>query len=264
MNPRPARRLSLDEVKRRIKEKHGDVVSIVDASYWAPDLKRGYARFIDVEFGDWISRVNNVCHGTRHPRRGSREGGLKFRASYERLQVADKRKATNVARHGVEYPAQSKVIYSKVVSTNIERYGTPNPMQNAEVHARNKSTQKRSTYIKHWSTDQRLLCTAGYEVAFVNWCNFHRIDFDWQVPYKMPDGHVYFVDAFIKTGEFAGTWIEIKGFWYRKSEPVSRAKWELFRSMEPKSLLWTREELLELGILVGRDPNPLFGHLGIR
>jgi len=113
--------------------------------------------------------------------------------------------------------------------------------------------------LKHWKTLDELVCEASYEVAFVNWCNHNQIDFDWQIPQKMPDGRVYFVDAFIKSGEFSDLWIEIKGY----MTPTALEKWLWFSNNHSNSQLWLKERLVQLGILVGKKckPNPVYNRM---
>ena len=108
---------------------------------------------------------------------------------------------------------------------------------------------------QHWRTTQELICVGSYEVAFVNWCNFYRFDFDWQVLHQMPNDRVYIIDAFIKTGFFANTWIEIKGW----MKPEYEFKWNWFHTTHPhNSQLWNKAKLEELQILVKGTPNKDF------
>lgn len=114
------------------------------------------------------------------------------------------------------------------------------------VYSKARKSMRKSVCFTHWRTQEELVCVGSYECAFVKWCNVNQIDFDWQIPFRMPDKRTYIVDAFIKTGEFANTWIEIKGFMSK----VGREKWEWFRTEhQTNSALWCQKQLLELGIL---------------
>ena len=141
--------------------------------------------------------------------------------------------------------ASTPEVRRKVEQTHLKRYGAKNPAQCPEIFAKMQRSNWRSQILKHWRTGVELTCTASYEVAFVNWCNKHQIDFDWQIPHRMPDGCVYNIDAFIKDGEFANTWIEIKG-WFPESR---QHKWKWFLSEHSNSQLWNQQRLQELGIL---------------
>lgn len=61
---KPHNVLSLDEVKRRIQEKYGDLVEIDESSYTLVNAK---ARFIDKEHGEFTTFVGSVLQGVRHP-----------------------------------------------------------------------------------------------------------------------------------------------------------------------------------------------------
>jgi len=251
-NPKTNRlRTTLEEIKRQIFEKHGDTVTIVDETFRDPK-----PTFIDKDFGSWTSRLDHIQNGHQHPKRGKQIGINKIKASSDVASI--KRKQTCIKKFGYECVFQSPIIKNKAKQTCIKRYGTENPMQCKEVFNKNKSLQKNVRKLFHWKTNDELICTAGYEYAVVKWLNFFKIDFDWQIPYLMPDGHKYFVDLYIKDGVYKNTWVEIKGFWYRKSEKVSREKWELFHSLCPNSELWMKDKLNELNILIDRTPNPLY------
>ncbi len=117
--------------------------------------------------------------------------------------------------------------------------------RDVSVYSKAKRSMRCSTILQHWLTGADLVCVGSYETAFVEWCNVKQIDFDWQIPHKMPDERTYIIDAFIKTGEYAGTWVEIKGY----MSNVGREKWEWFRDAHHmNSQLWTRERLVQLGI----------------
>ena len=113
------------------------------------------------------------------------------------------------------------------------------------VYSRGKKKMRTSFCFLHWKTGQEVVCVGSYEKAFVEWCNQHQIDFEWQIPHKMPDGRTYIVDAFIKTGKFANTWIEVKGYMYK----TAQEKWNWFTSVHKNAQLWTKPILKDLGIL---------------
>lgn len=118
--------------------------------------------------------------------------------------------------------------------------------RDSKVYSKGKSKMRNSKILIHWKTFESLICVGSYESAFVEWCNINKIDFDWQIAHKMPDGRTYIVDAFIKTGQYAGKWIEIKGYMYK----IGKLKWEWFNSLNPdSSLLWTKPVLQELKII---------------
>ena len=214
-------RTSLDEIKQRLKEKHDGSVELLEWTYINQAKK---AMFLDYEFGVWSASPQNVLNGTKHPMRGQ----------------------------------------NNRLTTFQKRYGVSNPMQIRDVQLKVNSSRMNAFKIEHWRTKEKLVCLAHYEVAFVNWANFNQIDFDWQVfmktellTRKLRKSATYCIDAFIKSGEFSGLWVEIKGFFRKDSD--DQRKWEWFHSKHPtNSQLWNRARLEELGILVKGKPNPLF------
>lgn len=160
--------------------------------------------------------------------------------------VREKFKQTCLDRYGVENPTKSPKFKAKSKQTCLNRYGVENPLQNIEIFKKVQRSRRNTQLLQHWKTNENLICTASYEYAFVVWCNLNQIDFDWQIPHKMPDGRTYIIDAFIKTGSFAGNWIEIKG-WKNKN---SIKKWIWFHQENPNnSQLWDKQKLEELKIL---------------
>jgi hypothetical protein len=204
-------RIPLEKAINRIFEKHGDVVTIDVKTYIDMQTR---ARFFDRDFGEWWSSPSAICEGKGH---------------YKRRLL--KTRATCLKKYGVEWVSQCPEIFHK-----------------------SRKWRTKTALIRHWKTGKELICTASYEVAFVNWANFNQIDFDWQIPITTqlltPSGRksIYFVDVFIKDGEFANTWIEIKG-WF---SPIGKRKWEWFHETYPNSQLWTYDRLVALGILVSK------------
>jgi len=183
-------------------------------------------------------------------------------------EAAEKRKCTNLARMGVAWPMQSELVKQKSIDTcmkkygvastwqspelrakveqsNLKKWGVKNPMQDPNIFSKAQRARRHATMIKHWKTCEDLTCVASYEVAVVNWMNDHRYNFEWQLPFTMPDGRRYFVDMYVVDGPFADTWIEVKGYY----DSLSREKCEWFQSEHENFELWNKKRLIELGIL---------------
>lgn len=224
----------------------------VSCTLWAPTVH------------ERVLQTWQANYGVDHP---SRSSGVQARARatlQETHGVSNAFQIPNV-REKAKMGAVSEAAERKRQATNEARYGHPFIMQNAEMLQKSARSARKAYVLQHWQTGDELTCVGAYEVAFVNWCNHFSIDFDWQVTLKTelltPTGRkaVYVIDAFIKTGEFAGKWIEVKG----RLDGRTGEKWFCFHEANPNtSQLWDRQRLLELGILVrGRGnpvPNPLY------
>jgi hypothetical protein len=174
------------------------------------------AMFNDKEHGIWTAKVGNVLNSkSTHPKRGLL-----------------KRKSTWLGKYGVDNPFKSDAVQAKAVTGR------------RKVHR-----------LVHWETGQELVCVGSYEYAFVNWCNATHVSFNWQINHRMPSGRRYRIDAFIKTGDHANTWIEIKGY-FRDAD--AREKWDWFHTTHANSQLWDLHKLTALGILVKKKPNPMY------
>lgn len=68
-----AKKLSSEEVNRRLFNHHGDIVKIDHSTFKGMGKK---ALFIDVEYGEWWAFPVNVLNGTRHPERSRRSKWL--------------------------------------------------------------------------------------------------------------------------------------------------------------------------------------------
>ena len=180
-------------------------------------------------------------HGAPHP--------------YQSQEIMERMQASNVEKYGVPNTWQVTAIRDQIRETCIERYGVENPAQDPMIHERSTRNAAKVKQLVHWKTGRTLQCRASYEVTFVEWCNANRIDFDWQIRFKTPlltpggRRSVYFVDAFIKDGVHANTYVEIKGTFDRKNGDVGRVKWEWFHAEHPNSELWTGDVLKAMGIL---------------
>ena len=96
--------------------------------------------------------------------------------------------------------------------------------------------------MKHWKTQEDIICTGSYERKVVEYFNQNKIDFEWQIKFNMPDGRVYFVDALLKDSD---VYVEIKGYFRKDAEE----KWNWFHEKHSNSELWNEKKLKKMGIL---------------
>ena len=157
--------------------------------------------------------------------------------------ILNKMKVTNITKYGVDNPSKNKVIIDKIINTNIAKYGVKSTMQYPEIATKNARAQSKSKILKHWKTNEELICIGSYERAVVKYLNKNKINFKWQSKtFNMPDGRTYRPDIYLYSTK---KWIEIKG--YFRNDALE--KWEWFRSVKPNSELWNKKKLMEMKIL---------------
>lgn len=157
--------------------------------------------------------------------------------------IKDKIEKTNIAKYGVKCSLQNKEIMAKSIKTSIAKYGFRYPMQNAEVAYRASMSSNQSTILKHWFSNEDIVCQASYEKATVVYFNKNKIDYLWQVQtFLMPDGRTYRPDCYLPDSNL---WVEIKGYFRKDAEE----KWNWFKKEYPNSELWNQSVLKAKGIL---------------
>lgn len=245
-------------------------LSIVEETYQGMSKK---AKFYHHPYGYFLCKPTNIVGGYQfgHPD-GSR---TKFKQTcmdkygvetpFQSDMIRSKIAATNVERYGAINPSENKEIRKKAKRTCVERFGTAgvlkndqikkkfqktclerygvqHPMQNLQIHQKAAKTNNKSMVILHWQTGKELICTGSYEIKTVEYLNKHKIAFDWQIPFTMPNGRVYVCDLYLLD---ENKYIEIKGF-FRKDAKV---KWDWFLENYPNVCLWDKNKLTEMGIL---------------
>jgi hypothetical protein len=242
----PGYKLTIEEVKKRLFEIHGDILTLDESTYKTVMIK---CRFIDKDYGDWWAVPNNVfCLKQSHPARTKekrRQTNLrKFGHEYasQNKNIQEKRKQTCLEKYGCEYFFQNQQIKERIKQTMIEKYGVEYPYQNPDIAQKMARSQHTSTVLQHWKTKEEIVCVGGYEPKVVQHFNDKQIDFVWQICFDMPSGKKYFVDCYLPEQDL---YIEIKGY----MRPHSKLKWDWFHSTHPNSELWDKKKLKELKIL---------------
>ena len=158
-------------------------------------------------------------------------------------EIQEKIKQTMLKRYGVEHPSQCEEIKKKQEKTNLERYGAKCSMQNHKVALKNAKAQNNICIFEHWFSREDVICSAGYEIATVEYFNKNKIDYNWQVQtFLMPDGRTFRPDCYLPDED---KWIEIKGYFRNDAQE----KWEWFHKKYPNSELWDKDKLKEMNIL---------------
>lgn len=247
-----SRSISLSEIKKRLYERHGDLITIVDESYKSISKK---ATFIDVKYGSWSAQVKSVLQGRRH----TKHKMINFVKSRQMTHDNFRQKLITVHQNKLSIKSGELYTNSHKKITLIDKdYGEWNVMpysvlcgvQHPNRAKKQRDQKSKFSYNKlHWKTKESLICVGSYELAFVNWCNKNKYDFVWQIPFSTPEGKLYYVDAQLLTGPLANMYIEIKGTWMRKNGHIGKQKWEWFHSEHKNSLLLMKKELQLFGIL---------------
>lgn len=243
--------VDIDEFERLLElcQKEKDIkVCVVRDTYKNISRK---ATFVDPEFGCWHTTPTRVLNGGGHPKRARinsrtnvQDVIARIKSAHENTVILDVSTYTTTGKKARFVDVKYGDWWASPI--NVWR-GRGHPARRYEKSAK---TQRRYPPTVHWKTQEPCYSVSSYEYAVLNWLNAHKIDYIWQVPFVRPelkqDGtpRIYTVDLHILSGIFAGTFIEIKGF-FREDD---RRAWEWFHSRH-KSELWNRERLCELGII---------------
>jgi hypothetical protein len=180
---------------------------------------------IDKEYGEWEAVPSSVFKRKgKHPKRASSLLGQSKKLTEQEINEVLKdrnisiifktylnasKKATFVDPEYGEWSASFlNVVYNK--SSHPAR---------GQVN-RSLSTNRR-VVMKHWRTDQNLVCVGSYECFFVEWLNKNKIDFKWQVCFNLSNGKRYFIDCYLPEFDI---YLELKG----REMPDWKEKWQVF------------------------------------
>src|ERR1700688_1914299 len=171
------KQISIDEVKKRLFETHGDRVSIVEETYINVTSK---ATFIQKGVGSWEGDVNWVVGGGLHPK--YREFAWTIPEVEEKIKevhgdkirlipdsysgMAKKAKFIDHVYGEFESTPGSIILgkgplagkEAKKKKTSLERYGVNSPMQNREISIKSARSQIKSIIKIHWKTGEELVC----------------------------------------------------------------------------------------------------------
>lgn len=132
---------------------------------------------------------------------------------------------------------------NRIKRTCLERYGVPNVMQFHEIASKSSKNAAKG-FLIHWSTDEQLYYQSSWEKKAIEHLNKNQIDFDWQPKtFRLDKLNCSYRPDLYLSGE--DVYVEIKGFFREKS----KKKWENFKKLYPKSQLWDKAVLKNMGIL---------------
>lgn len=124
-----------------------------------------------------------------------------------------------------------------------EKYGVLNSQQYPAIALKAAKSSNISFILKHWRTNEEIVCVGSYEKKVVEYLNNHNVDYFWQPKtFKIKNGKTFRPDLYLIAKDM---WIEIKGY-FRKD---ALEKWNWFHQEHPNSELWDYNKLKELKIL---------------
>lgn len=218
-----SRKFSIEEVKARLYAVHGDVVSLKESTYVDNNTN---CIFVDKTYGEWLGDPRHIIN------RGSSHSKRKY----------EKQTQTSLNRYGVTHWTSLQSVKDKQKRTFLKKYGVDSASKNPEVAKKQALSVNNSCVLIHWKTGEKVVCVASYEKKVIEYLNKNQIDFDFQIPFDMPDGKRYFIDLYLKE---QSVWVEIKG--YKRLKGMK--KWEWFHSEHSNSELWDKQKLKEMKIL---------------
>jgi len=140
--------IDLDEVKKRIQEKHGSTVRIIESTF-TKFLK--IAMFIDSQHGEFNEIVRYVCCGKSHPQRilDRRIGTYGFC----KKEIQEKCKQVWLSK-GVTNPSQLESSKLKSQETCMRNFGVKFPQQSAEIRKKSRDSVRLSRGVDNVSKDE--------------------------------------------------------------------------------------------------------------
>lgn len=243
-------RRPINEVISKMKELHGDILSIDELTYIGTNKK---AKFIDKDYGEWWCKPNDILMGHAHDKRGCITGGLKQRHSIESV----KERLKKVHGDNVILDETTYVKYGIPCRFVDKDYGEfwqkPERVVRGTLIDEKQTNKFLRGYIIHWKTGYKLLYQSGYELKVIRYFNENKIDFlfhsqRFYLPRSVlttPKGkQSYYIPDFYLPEK--NIWIEVKGRFLTED---SKIKWAWFHNEHPTSELWDTQKLQEMGIL---------------
>lgn len=256
------RKIPLETIKERIKNKHGNQIVLLDETYIGTNAK---ATFVDIEYGKFTANIHQILSGTKCIKRSNKETSdrLVLKENQVKLKLPDHIKLdfltytrinskckfidqkygefwaipNNVLNKGSGHPVRGK---EKAIATCLKNYGTTHPNKNFEQFKIGARNRWLTTILVHWKTKEELIVMSSFEFAIVNYLNINNIDFDWQIPFILPNGQTYIIDLYLKQENL---YVEIKGAFLNEK---SKIKYYLFSSIHKNSELWQTNKIKEL------------------
>lgn len=236
---------------------------IIDSTYVNMNTD---ARFIDEQYGEFTATPKAVIRWKTHPGRAFAKNRNKpYTVEYLKrilpkeitvveetfcgaMKVCDfihedhgvfSATPNSIIRHNHKHPVARKEARK---ATNLKKYGCEHPSQNKEMFSKMRRSMRKTTVLSHWKTGEELLCVGSYESFVAQYLNENKINFQWQIQFKLNYG-TYYCDLYLPDDD---KYVEIKGWWMQKK---SKDKWDEFHEKYPNSELWGADKLKSLGYI---------------
>jgi len=137
--------MTLDDIKIRLQEKCGDLITLADNQVYIKMIDP--LIFIDRDFGEWKTSPNNVLNkDCVHPTRKAlkrKETNIKLYGVdnvFKNESIKKKIKKSLVAKYGNDHPMRVDKIKQKTQETCLERYGAKSPLESLIIQDKIKDT----------------------------------------------------------------------------------------------------------------------------
>lgn len=168
------KKLTIEEFKIKLKDKHGDTITIDEITYLDTKTK---AKFIDKDYGDWWAQPKSILKGRGHKQRGLKKSSIKRTISAEEIQqriiekhgdiiILDKTTYSNILtkarftdkEYGDWWAAPNHVVHGhghpargpeKRKQTNLRLFGVENTFQSKEKQEKIKQTNLKNYGVEY-------------------------------------------------------------------------------------------------------------------
>lgn len=231
---------TIDEVKKMLPNH----LFIIEDSYRSFTNK---ADFIDADFGQFPMNVKTVVSGGKHPERRRLLNGNKRKMTMEAIN-------SMLPNHTTIDMSTYKNMKSKSRFLDIEFGEFYNVVNSVVKYGRFHLSRSNHFYqMMHWKNNEYIKCSYSYEKAVVEYLNYYKIDFIWQITFPMPKetGFTKYICDLYLINE--NKYIEIKGLYREKF----KEKWKWFKTLHKNAEIWDTKVLQSMELLdkFGRPTN---------
>lgn len=148
----------------------------------------------------------------------------------------------NSLRMSLNNPGCRDEVKRKIKDTWNKKYGG-HPIFDKIISDKQIKKVNRIFILKHWFSQEEILCKGTWEKQVVEWLNRNKIDYNFHPQcFYVNENSRYTPDLYLPDRDL---WVEIKGYFRKDAEE----KWNWFHKEYPNSELWDKKKLKEMGIL---------------